>query len=77
MGKRKTIDSFFKKKDQVVDATELIMVIRTCIPEDEPELAADVENVEIIEDESVVSSVQDFIKGDPALRRQIDRLSLD
>jgi hypothetical protein len=45
------------------------MVIRTCIPEDEPELAADVENVEIIEDESVVSSVQDFIKGDPELIR--------
>jgi hypothetical protein len=82
MGKRKTIDSFFKKKDQVVDATELIVVIRASVPEqipvheDEPEFAdpistPHVENVETIEDESAISSVQDFIKGDPALRRQI------
>jgi hypothetical protein len=35
-----TIDSL--EKDQDIDATQLIVMIRACIPKDEPELAAHV-----------------------------------
>ena len=64
MVKSKKIDSFFTKKDQVVavDSSHLIAVIPMCISQDEPELADPI---------PLVSTVQDFIKADPALRRQI------